>query len=152
MSNSRYKRGDKILDNDFNQNNIDFNPIQNNNLDEVYVSQHLDYCKNPQEYDRKSRLETHIVEVLEHSIFAHYLIEQRKFPKNNLAELYILVHSNTSTMEWTRVELIDKTAEILKINLSQFFNAIPVKFKEELLNELNVDFEIFKSKKIGRLF
>jgi hypothetical protein len=43
MSNSRYKRGDKILDNDFNQNNIDFNPIQNNNLDEVYVSQHLDY-------------------------------------------------------------------------------------------------------------
>ncbi len=55
-------------------------------------------------------------------------------------------------MEWTRVELIDKTAEILKINLSQFFNAIPVKFKEELLNELNVDFEIFKSKKIGRLF
>jgi hypothetical protein len=152
MSNSRYKRGDKILDNDFNQNNIEFNAVQTNNLDEVYVSQYLDYCKNPQEYDRRSRLETHIVEVLEHSEFAHYLIEQRKFPKNFLSDLYVLVHTNTSTMEWTRVELIDKTAEILKINLSQFFNAIPVKFKEELLNELNVDFEIFKSKKIGRLF
>jgi len=152
MSNSRYKRGDKILDNDFNQNNIEFTASQNNNIDEIYVDQYLDYCKNPHEYDRRSRLENHIVNVIEQSEFAHYLIEQRKFPKNNLSELYILVHSNTTTMEWSRVELIDKTAEILKINLSQFFNAIPIKFKEELLNELNVDFDIFKSKKIGRLF
>jgi hypothetical protein len=152
MSNSRYKRGDKILDNDFNQNNIEFIAAQNNNIDEIFIDQYLDHCKDPHEYDRKSRLESHIVNILEKSEFAHYLVEQRKFPKNNLAELYVLVHSNTSTMEWSRVELIDKTSEILKINLSQFFNAIPIKFKEELLNELNVDFDIFKTKKIGRLF
>ena len=74
MSNSRYKRGDKILDNDYNQNNIEFIPSQNNNLDEVFVDQYLDYCKNPHEYDRRSRLENHIVSLLEHSEFAHYLI------------------------------------------------------------------------------
>ena len=112
----------------------------------------MDFCKNPQEYDRKSRLEEHLVDIIEQSEFSQYLVEQRKFPKNHLSELYILVHSKTDTMEWSRVELINKTSEILKINLSQFFNAIPVKFKEELLNELNVDYNIFKSKKIGRLF
>lgn len=152
MSNSRYKRGDKILDNDYNQNNVEFNFNQNNVLDQTFSSQYMDFCKNPQEYDRKSRLEDHLVEVIENSEFSHYLVEQRKFPKNYLSELYVLVHSQTDTMEWSRVELINKTSEILKINLSQFFNAIPVKFKEELLNELNVDYDIFKSKKIGRLF
>ena len=70
----------------------------------------------------------------------------------NLSELYVFIHTNTKNLEWSRVELINKTSEILKINLSQFFNAIPVKFKEELLNELNVDYKIFKNKKIGRLF
>jgi hypothetical protein len=152
MSNSKYKRGDKILDNDYNQNNIEFNYNVNNNVDQSFSNQYMDYCKNPQEYDRKSRLEDHLVEIIENSEFGHYLIEQRKFPKNYLADLYIFVHSKTNTMEWSRVELINKTSEILKINLSQFFNAIPVKFKEELLNELNVDYNIFKSKKIGRLF
>lgn len=152
MSNSRYKRGDKILDNDYNQSNIEFSSNANNALDSVFVDDYMDYCKDPQEYDRKSRLENHLVDVIETSEFGQYLVEQKKFPKNFLSELYILVHSNTNNMEWSRVELINKTAEILKINLSQFFNAIPVKFKEELLNELNVDYKIFKNKKIGRLF
>lgn len=152
MSNSKYKRGDKILDNDYNQNNIEFISNQNTNLDETFSNDYLDYCKNPQEYDRRSRLEDHLVDIIENSEFGHYLVEQRKFPKNYLSDLYVFVHSSTSTLEWTRVEIINKTAEILKINLSQFFNAIPVKFKEELLNELDVDFNIFKSKKIGKLF
>lgn len=152
MSNSRYKRGDKILDNDYNQSNIEFSSNANNVLDSVFVDDYMDYCKDPQEYDRKSRLENHLVDIIETSEFGQYLVEQKKFPKNFLSELYILVHSNTNNLEWSRVELINKTAEILKINLSQFFNAIPVKFKEELLNELNVDYKIFKNKKIGRLF
>jgi hypothetical protein len=152
MSNSKYKRGDKILDNDYNQNNIEFNTVQNTSLDQSFSNEYLDYCKDPQEYDRKSRLEDHLVDIIEKSEFGHYLIEQRKFPKNYLSELYVFVHKNTDTLEWTRVEIINKTSEILKINLSQFFNAIPVKFKEELLNELNIDFQIFKNKKIGRLF
>jgi hypothetical protein len=152
MSNSRYKRGDKILDNDYNQSNIEFTTNSNNTLDSVFVDQYMDHCVDPQEYDRKSRLEDHLVDVLEKSEFAHYLVEQKKFPKNHLSELYVHVHSQTNNLEWSRVELINKTSEILKINLSQFFNAIPVKFKEELLNELNVDYKIFKNKKIGRLF
>jgi hypothetical protein len=152
MSNSRYKRGDKILDNDYNQSNIEFTTNSNNTLDSVFVDQYMDHCVDPQEYDRKSRLEDHLVDVLEKSEFAHYLVEQKKFPKNHLSELYVHVHSQTNNLEWSRVELINKISEILKINLSQFFNAIPVKFKEELLNELNVDYKIFKNKKIGRLF
>ena len=152
MSNSRYKRGDKILDNDYNQSNIEFTTNSNNTLDSVFVDQYMDHCVDPQEYDRKSRLEEHLVDVLEKSEFAHYLVEQKKFPKNHLSELYVHVHSQTNNLEWSRVELINKISEILKINLSQFFNAIPVKFKEELLNELNVDYKIFKNKKIGRLF
>lgn len=152
MSSSRYKRGDKILDNDYNQSNIEFTTNSNNTLDSVFVDQYMDHCVDPQEYDRKSRLEDHLVDVIEKSEFAQYLVEQKKFPKNNLSELYVLVHSQTKNLEWSRVELINKTSEILKINLSQFFNAIPVKFKEELLNELNVDYKIFKNKKIGRLF
>ena len=112
----------------------------------------MDYCTDPQEYDRKSRLENHLLEIIEKSEFAQYLVEHKKFPKNHLSELYVFIHTNTKNLEWSRVELINKTSEILKINLSQFFNAIPVKFKEELLNELNVDYKIFKNKKIGRLF
>lgn len=149
---SRYKRGDKILDNDYNQNNVEFISNAKNTVDEAYSDQYLDYCKDPHEYSRRSRLEDHLVQVIESSEFAHYLIEQRKFPKNNLCELYIMIHKNTPIVEWSRVEMLDKTSEILKINLSQFFNAIPVKFKEELLNELNVDFGIYKSHKIGKLF
>lgn len=152
MSNSKYKRGDKILDNDYNQSNIEFTANSSNTLDSGYVNDYMDYCTDPQEYDRKSRLEDHLVDIIEKSEFAHYLVEQKKFPKNYLSELYVFVHTNTKNVEWSRVELINKTSEILKINLSQFFNAIPVKFKEELLNELNVDYKIFKNKKIGRLF
>lgn len=152
MSSSRYKRGDKILDNDYNQNNVEFVANVKNNVDESYAYQYLDHCKDPHEYDRRSRLEEHLVKIIEESEFAHYLLEQRKFPKNNLCDLYVLVHKNTETLEWSRVEMINKTSEILKINLSQFFNAIPVKFKEELLNELDVDYNIFVSRKIGKLF
>ena len=152
MSNSKYKRGDKILDNDYNQSNIEFTANPSNVLDSVFVSNYMDYCTDPQEYDRKSRLENHLLEIIEKSEFAQYLVEHKKFPKNHLSELYVFIHTNTKNLEWSRVELINKTSEILKINLSQFFNAIPVKFKEELLNELNVDYKIFKNKKIGRLF
>jgi hypothetical protein len=152
MSNSKYKRGDKILDNDYNQSNIEFTANPSNVLDSVFVSDYMDYSTNPQEYDRKSRLEDHLLEIIEKSEFAQYLVEHKKFPKNYLSELYVFIHTNTKNLEWSRVELINKTSEILKINLSQFFNAIPVKFKEELLNELNVDYKIFKNKKIGRLF
>lgn len=152
MSNSKYKRGDKILDNDYNQSNIEFTANSNNTLDSSFVNDYMDYCTDPQEYDRKSRLEDHLVEIIEKSEFAQYLVEQKKFPKNYLSDLYVFIHANTNNLEWSRVELINKTSEILKINLSQFFNAIPVKFKEELLNELNVDYKIFKNKKIGRLF
>ncbi len=149
---ARYKRGDKILDNDYNQNNVEFVSNPKNVIDESYGDQYIDYCRDPQEYDRRSRLEEHLIQIIEASEYAHYLLEQRKFPKTYLCDLYILIHSNTSILEWSRVEMLDKTSEILKINLSQFFNAIPVKYKEELLNELNVDYNIFKSKKIGKLF
>ncbi len=149
---AKYKRGDKILDNDYNQNNVEFISNTKNSVDESYAHQYLDHCKDPHEYDRRSRLEQHLVNIIETSEFAHYLLEQRKFPKNNLSDLYILMHSNTTTLEWSRVEMLNKTSEILKINLSQFFNAIPVKFKEELLNELDIDYNIFVSRKIGKLF
>ena len=149
---SKYKRGDKILDNDYNQNNVEFVSNPKNVIDDTYSDQYLDYCRDPQEYDRRSRLEDHLIQLIESSEFAHYLLEQRKFPKTHLSELYIMIHEKTPIVEWSRVEIIDKTSEILKINLSQFFNSIPVKFREELLNELDIDYKIFKSKKIGKLF
>ena len=103
MSNSKYKRGDKILDNDYNQSNIEFTANPSNVLDSVFVSDYMDYCTDPQEYDRKSRLENHLLEIIEKSEFAQYLVEHKKFPKNHLSELYVFIHTNTKNLEWSRV-------------------------------------------------
>lgn len=142
------KLGDKIFgahnnpsrEQDYTEN---FEIDQNNKL----VEEHYD----EQEYLRKKRLEELIYEAFQTSRWFP-LSYKKKIPKDLVPHIFQEVLEKIEDKEYSFSEKFVSICDYIQITYSKAYEIIPIRYKEIIINELELKYKILSKKKIKRLF
>jgi len=141
---------DKIFDNKFNESapeydsTMSFKPSDRSDID-LEDQVHYDMLFNDVDtIIRTSRKFKHLV-VLDSDG------KVKKLTKIQMNEIYITVINNLK-MQYRKMEVFDVLTDYFDVFPAKFYNALSNTFKDELLDELNDAKDVYKKKKINRLF
>jgi hypothetical protein len=142
------KLGDKIFgahnnpskEQDYSEN---FEIDQNNKL----VEEHYD----EQEYLRKKRLEELIYEAFQTSRWFP-LSYKKKIPKDLVPHIFQEVLEKIEDKEYSFSEKFVSICDYIQITYAKAYEIIPIRYKEIIINELELKYRILSKKKIKRLF
>jgi len=142
------KLGDKILgahnnptkDQEYGEN---FEIDQNNKLVEEYYDE--------QEYLHRKKLEELIYEAFQTSRWFP-LSYRKKIPKDLIPHIFQEVLEKIESVEYSFSEKFVSICDYIQIPYSKAYEIIPIKYKEIIINELEVKYKVLSKKKIKRLF
>lgn len=142
------KLGDKIFgahnnptkEQDYSEN---FDIDQSNKLVEEYYDE--------QEYLRKKILEELIYEAFQTSRWFP-LSFKKKIPKDLVPHIFQEVLEKVQTGEYTFSEKFVSICDYIQIPYAKAYEIIPIKYKEVIINELELKYRVLSKKKIKRLF
>lgn len=141
---------DKIFDNKFNESspeydsNMSFKPSDKSEVD-LEDQVHYDMLFNDiDNIIRTSKKFKHLIKLDEDG-------KVQKLTKIQMNEIYIYV-INKIAMQYRKMEVFDILTDYFDVFPAKFYNALSNTFKDELLDELNDAKDVYKKKKINRLF
>ena len=79
------------------------------------------------------------------------LSQAKKLKKMDINEIYEFIVSELN-LKYSQIELFSEISDYFNINPTKFYASLSNKFKEELIQELDIRTKILKKKKINRLF
>lgn len=150
------RHGDKILDNKYNTGQVEheFFHARDMRISDDYVDQNLDEYYKSDKYARFKNLLEKIEEITCESSFRLDEHPKRKLPKARLNDYLCFVIEEVRKFDTTysMMEFVIGTCEYLGCNYENMFKEMNVSHKEQLLNELDKDYDIFSRMNIKKLF
>jgi hypothetical protein len=143
--------GDKIFGNDYNTGNIDHEVFSDLKVDAEYSGSYLDSFYNSEEYVERKDLDEKIMKLFSESRWSNFSI-RKKFPKDHLPHIFNYLRKGLDKQGHTSVDMFIAIAEFLDVNYEKLYELIGVKYKEELLVELEGKYKLISGKKEKRLF
>ena len=145
------KKGDKIFGNDYNQGNLEYENFSELKVDTEYSGSYLDNFYNSEEYTERKEMDEKILEMFEESRWSNFSI-RKKFPKDHLPHIFNYLRKGLEGQGHTATDMFIAIAEFLDVNYEKLYELIGVKYKEEILIELEKKYKVLSSKKEKRLF
>jgi hypothetical protein len=142
-------KDDKIFNNRFNAGEIDFDlfgpitkiNIEGNGDDDVFDGYH------------NLELQKILYDIFIEAPFYEEYAKNKKVPRNEVSKVYYyfeekMPHSN----EISKMDIFIHVAEFMSIEYNVLYAELGAPSKEMLLKELDMKYDIFKKRKIRRLF
>ena len=140
--------GDKI----FGAHN---NPIEDpeyaENFEVDYSNKIVEEFYDEQEYLHRKKLEELVYEAFQTSRWFP-LSYKKKIPKDLIPHIFQEVLEKLSESEYSFSEKFVSICDYIQIPYSKAYQTTPIKYKEIIINELEVKYSILTKKKINRLF
>ena len=145
------KSADKIFGNDYNQGNLDYEVFSELKVDTEYSGSYLDNFYNSEEYTERKEMDEKILAMFEESRWSNFSI-RKKFPKDHLPHIFNYLRKGLDGQGHTSTDMFIAIAEFLDVSPEKLYELIGVKYKEEILVELEKKYKVLSSKKEKRLF
>jgi len=142
------KLGDKIFG---AHNNPIKDPEYNDNFEVDVESKFVEECYDEQEYIYRKRLEELVYEAFQTSRWFP-LSFKKKIPKDLIPHIFQEVLEKLEETEYSFSEKFVSICDYIQIPYSKAYEITPIKYKEIIINELEVKYKILSKKKIKRLF
>lgn len=140
--------GDKI----FGAHN---NPTKETEFNESFDIDHghslLSESYDEEEYLHKKKLEELVYEAFQESRWFP-LRYKKKIPKDLLPHIFQEILENLNDTEFSLSEKFVSICDYVQISYSKAYEIVPIKYREMIINELEVKFSILSKRKIRRLF
>lgn len=151
MAENNYFRRDKIFDNTFEDYDFQLDSSMSFQISPQY-SDNLD----EEEKIQLEMVRRDIHALIIGSRFKTFnelgeLAESKKLKKIDINEVYEFIVDELNS-KYSQIELFSETADYFNINPTKFYASLGNKFKEDLIQELDIRTNVLKRKKINRLF
>jgi len=140
--------GDKIFG---AHNNPTKDPEYNDTFDVDYSNKIVEELYDEQEYIHRKKLEEMVYEAFQTSRWFP-LSFKKKIPKDLIPHIFQEVLEKIEDKEYSFSEKFVSICDYIQIPYSKAYEITPIKYKEIIINELEVKYQILSKKKIKRLF
>lgn len=142
---------DKILDNQFNKGEIDYQTHKAIEVDPAWSNAHSQQYYNSHDYYRKHELNDIIESVYQDTVWVkHY--QNKKIPKQELSQIFAFFKERIKDDTYSNIEIFIGVGDFLDVNYKILYEMVAPEFKIELLQELNKQFKKLKEDNIIKLF
>jgi hypothetical protein len=141
---------DKIFDNKFNEKGFEYDPTINfmpSDKSDVDLEDQVHYDILFNDIDKIIKESKKFKHLIKLDINDKVI----KLTKVQMNEIYIYVINNLN-MTYRKMEIFDILTDYFCVFPAKFYNALSNTFKDELMSELDDANNIFKTKKLNRLF
>jgi hypothetical protein len=142
------KLGDKIFG-AHNNPTKDFEYAESFEVDQDHYI--LEDYFDEEDYIHKKKLEESVYVAFQGSRW-YPLSYKKKIPKDLLPHLFQEILEKMEATEFTFSEKFVSICDFVSIPYLKAYESIPIKYKERIVNELEVKYKILSKRKIGRLF
>lgn len=146
--NTDKKLGDKILGahNNPTKDNL-YGDSFNVSTDNFILQDNYD----EEEYLHKKKLEENIYEAFQKSRW-YKISYKKKIPKDLIPHLFQEILENLEETEFSFVEKFVGVCDYLSVSYEKAYESIPTKYREYIVNEMEMKFQVLSKKKQGKLF
>jgi len=147
------RREDKIFNNKYNTGDIEFKHFGTFAIDTNWLTDQNRGFFDDQENFENLMLQENLFKIFEESSFYEKYSKNKKVKKDEVLKIFYYFLDRLEEPErYTAVEKFIEIASFMNINFKTLYNSLNTVFKEDILKELNRKYDIFKQKKIHRLF
>lgn len=134
---------DKIIDNNYNSGNIEFNPNSRLEIDDMYSNDNLDDVYNSEQYyEKKAIMELMYTTYQSNIDTSEY--DNKKFTKSSIPNIYTLLFDVITAEHYlSSVQKFCYIAEFIDVSYRKIWESIEIKYKEEILVELKKTNDVF---------
>jgi hypothetical protein len=143
---------DKILHNDYNSGNIEFEELGIPRVDSDYVDVYMGNYYNAADYHAQMNLMEMVDQSFKASEYSKVIGAKRKIPKQLFGKIYVAIHQDFEKGDVTEIEIFTTVAEYFGLSYEAFYENIPAMYRENLVKELDDKFGALKKKGMRRLF
>ena len=140
--------GDKIFG---AHNNPASDPEYSDNFEVDYENKIVGESYDEQEYIYRKKLEELVYEAFQTSRWFP-LSFKKKIPKDLVPHIFQEVLEKLEESEYTFSEKFVSICDYIQIPYSKAYEITPIRYKEIIINELEIKYKILSKKKIKRLF
>ena len=138
---------DKIFNNRYNTGEMEFEQFGKIEVNEIHRP-----SDSFEEYI-EAKMQKDLYEIFLGSDFFEEYSKNKKVPRSEVSKIYYYFEERlTSNGTTSMIEKFVNIAEFMSISYEMLYQEIAPSYKEGLLRELDQKYEIFKNKKIHRLF
>lgn len=142
------KLGDKIFG---AHNNPVKDPEYNDSFEIDYSNKIVEEFYDEQEYLHKKKLEELVYEAFQTSRWFP-LSYKKKIPKDLIPHIFQEVLEKLVETEYSFSEKFVSICDYIQIPYTKAYEITPIRYKEIIINELEIKYKILSRKKINRLF
>lgn len=148
---------DKIFSNGYNQGSIDHEWFSDLKIDSGYSDSYLDNVYNTEEYIERKELDEKILSLFQksrwfHRYHDHGIPIRKKFPKDHLPHIFLYFRKGLDNQSYTSVDMFIAISDFLDVSYEKLYDLIGMKYKEEILIELEKKYKIISNKNEKKLF
>jgi hypothetical protein len=149
-----YMREDKILNNSFNNGEMEYNKFADEiRIDPKVSGQYEDNLSDDiTNIRREKKIAEEIYELFSDSEFHEKYKVPKRVDKGDMIKMFYFFKTHLSKQTYSNVEIFIAFAEFFQINYDQLYTEIGVRDKEEILKELEGENNIKHKIKTKKLF
>jgi len=146
------RKTDKIFGNDYNTGNVEFEFFGTIKVKEEFDTGSPEFQDNSFASWEKQQLREELFEIFETSHFREKYSKIKKVPKNEMVKIYYHFSDKLTQGKYTKVQVFTEIAEFMKMNYKDMFHQLLPVDKQNIVQELQEEFNILNKRKQKRLF
>ena len=148
----KFSQRDKIFNNDFNTGNLEFEEYGPPKVDQDFIDQHMDNYYDSNNYHANIEIMKRLDDFFTGSEIGKSIGMKRKIPKQIIPKLYISLKDCFKEGELTESEFFTVLAEYFNMSYEVFYENIPAIYRESIVRELDIKYDVLKRKRQHKLF
>lgn len=145
-------RGDKIFGNDYNTGNVEFEFFGKIKIKDEWNPESEEFTDNSYEGWERQQLREELYAIFEESTFREKYAKIKKVPKTEMVRIYYHFSDNISKGKYSAVQVFTEIAEFMKMNYKEMFHQLLPVDKQNIVQELNDEYNVLNKRNIKRLF
>ena len=150
------RKRDKIFGNDYNEGNIEFEFYDSSvvkSAGESALSANMFTDNSFNSWEREQLGEELYNIFLESDFYEKFSkTKKKKVPKADVFKIYYYFKSNVQKRKYTCVQIFTEICNFMNLNYKNTFDILMPLDKQDIIGELDGEYNIFKKKKTKRLF
>ena len=146
------RKEDKIFGNDYNTGNLDFEFFGTIKVQDDFDTSSSEFQDNSFTGWEKQQLREELYAIFEEAYFRDKYAKIKKVPKNEMVKIYYHFADNLTRGKYTTVQVFTEIAEFMKMNYKDMFHQLLPVDKQNIVQELQEEFNVLNKKKQKRLF
>jgi len=146
------RKEDKIFGNDYNTGNLDFEFFGTIKVKEEFDTSSSEFQDNSFSSWEKQQLREELYTIFDDAPFREKYSKIKKVPKNEMVKIYYHFADKLTKGKYTTVQVFTEIAEFMKMNYKDMFHQLLPVDKQNIVQELQEEFNILNKRKQKRLF